>query len=155
MRWRIAERKRRWSHGQDGLMLPRRNKGFFPFLCSRAVLRWVISWGGEGGERYFPQVAAWFSVETIEILESHLQKCWASAAVAENASSCAVDIEAVIYYKLLWEIKAWVSQIAHWKLSYFDLNVPMFPFPICKIRIIVLNLLAGDSICSLVFGRQS
>lgn len=90
----------------------------------------------------------------IEIVELHSQKCCSSAAVAENASSCVSDRKAVIFYKLLWDIKAWISQIALWKLSYFDLNVPMFPFLICKIRIIVLKLLAGDSICSPTFGKQ-
>lgn len=126
---------------------------FFPFLCNRVVLRQVISqsWGG-GGEGDLPQLSAGFSVETIEVLGSHLQKCWASAAVAENCSGCALDIEAVIYYKLLWEIKAWISRIAYWKFSYFDLSFPMFPFIICRIRIIVLSLLAGDSICSLCLG---
>lgn len=37
----------------------------------------------------------------IEIVELHSQKCCSSAAVAENASSCVSDREAVIFYELL------------------------------------------------------
>lgn len=37
----------------------------------------------------------------IEIMGLHSRKCYSSAAVAENASSCILDIEAVIFYKLL------------------------------------------------------
>lgn len=125
--------------------------GWFFFSLQKTVLRQVLL--GVGLEIFHSDCL--ILCINIEIMELHSQKCYSSAAVAGNASSCILDTEAVIFYKLLWDVKVWISQIAHWKLSYFDLNFPMFPFLICKIRIILLSLLAGDSICSPLFERQS
>lgn len=109
--------------------------------------------GKKKKKRHFPQVSAWFSREKLRSWGCTCQNI-ECLQLFMKMPVVVLNIEAVIYYKLLWEIRAWVSQIAHWKLPYFDRKVPGFSFLICKLRIIVLSLFVGDGVCLPVFGTS-